>query len=98
MTPKKPKKFPPLPEVYGSTEVANELGVRISNLGAIADLPGPDQVVAAGRVWRAERIRDFAAIYKARQLERRENSEERLARRTSRQEAAKAAEAEPVAA
>lgn len=59
-----------LPELFGSTETANELGVRLSNLGAIPDLPEPDQEIAAGRIWRADVIRPFAKEFKARRAER----------------------------
>jgi hypothetical protein len=64
------KRYPPLPEVMGSTEAAAVIGVKVQNLGSIRDLPEPDQEIAAGRVWRAEKIKDFARVYKTRQRAR----------------------------
>lgn len=49
-----------LPEIWGVTEVSRELGVAHSNLSRVPGLPEPDQVIAAGRLWRADVIRKFA--------------------------------------
>lgn len=65
-----PQRRKALPEVMGSTEAASAIGVKVQNLGAIPDLPEPDQIIAAGRVWRADTIREFAKVYKTRQRSR----------------------------
>lgn len=49
-----------LPEIWGVAEVCQELGTVSSNLDKIPGLPEPDQVLAGGRIWQADRIRKFA--------------------------------------
>lgn len=64
-----------LPEVMGSTEAAICIGVKVQNLSSIRDLPEPDQIIAAGRIWHADTIREFAKVYKRRQRDRRVRQE-----------------------
>jgi hypothetical protein len=61
----------PWVEAMGPYEVAAEIGVEISNLQYIRDLPKPAQELKRGRLWRADEIRDFAQVYRDRQLARR---------------------------
>jgi hypothetical protein len=46
-------------ELMGATEVAEELGVRMSNLGQQRDLPNPVARLARGDIWLASDIREF---------------------------------------
>jgi hypothetical protein len=46
--------------------VAEELGVNAKNLGKVARLPEPAMVLKAGRLWRADVIREFAERRRAR--------------------------------
>lgn len=71
------KRYPPLPELMGATEAAAAIGVKVQNLGSIRDLPEPDQELLAGRIWRADKIRDFAKVYKQRQRARKRVHERR---------------------
>jgi hypothetical protein len=50
-----------VPELMGVREVAEALGVSDKNLGKVARLPEPALVLKAGRFWRADVIREFAA-------------------------------------
>jgi hypothetical protein len=54
------------PELMGAREVADCLGVKVSNLQFIKDLPQPLQELTCGRVWLAAEIRKFAEVYEAR--------------------------------
>jgi hypothetical protein len=54
-----------LPELWGTAEVAEELGVAVSNLGKVVGLPEPAVVLASGRsrptrIWLASEIKAFA--------------------------------------
>jgi hypothetical protein len=51
---------PAVPELMGAFEAARELGVTTSNLGKLAGLPEPVQVLKCGRLWRAAEIRALA--------------------------------------
>lgn len=64
-----------LPEIMGSTEAADCIGVKIQNLSSIRDLPEPDAIIIAGRIWRADAIREFAKQYKTRQRSRKRKAE-----------------------
>jgi hypothetical protein len=57
---------PVFPEVLGAKEVAALLGVHVSNLNAIPDLPLAVSKVSATRLWLAEDIEAFAAEYRQR--------------------------------
>jgi hypothetical protein len=46
-------------ELMGATEVAEELGVQMSNLGQQRDLPKPVARLARGDIWLASDIREF---------------------------------------
>ena len=48
------------PELMGAAEVANELGIDVSNVGRIQGMPEPKAQLRATKVWSAEEIRDFA--------------------------------------
>lgn len=62
MTPTKARsKASDVPELMGASEVAAELGIARTNLGAIVGLPEPVQVLRRGAIWRAAEIREFAA-------------------------------------
>jgi hypothetical protein len=55
-----------LPELMGTAEVAEALGVSASNLQFIQDLPEPVQTLRATRIWLAQDIREFAQVYASR--------------------------------
>lgn len=57
----------PLPEIWGTTQVAQELGVRVQNLDKQVGLPKEDQRTSGGRIWPADQIRRFAAARRKRQ-------------------------------
>jgi hypothetical protein len=57
-------------EVWGSAEVARELGVAVTNLKCVAGLPEPFQKIRASRLWWADDIRPFAAEYHRRRGQR----------------------------
>lgn len=61
-----PGEWPEVPELMGVTEACKALGVQTSNLDKVAELPDPVQTLAAGRIWRAEEIRDFAEYRRSR--------------------------------
>lgn len=50
------KEVPPL---MGVSEVAELLGVTTSNLDRVAGLPPAARRINAGRIWRADLIREF---------------------------------------
>jgi len=60
------RNFGGVPELMGTAEVAEALGVKTSNLQFIPDLPEPVQRLRATRIWRAQDIREFAVVYRAR--------------------------------
>lgn len=59
-----------LPKLYGASEVAEKLGISVSNLGFIKDLPEPAQRVRASRLWMAKDIDVFAVEFEARRERR----------------------------
>lgn len=52
-----------LPEIMGVKEVAEVLGCHTSNVSQRKQrgLPEPDAIISAGRIWRADKIRAYAA-------------------------------------
>lgn len=66
-----------VPELMGVSEVCEELGVTISNLGFVVGLPDPVTEIKGPRkkplrLWKADEVREFAEGYKARRKERSE--------------------------
>jgi hypothetical protein len=60
-----------VPELMGATEVAQELGVKQTNMRKIPGLPEPCTVLIRGALWRADVIREFAAEREVRRADRR---------------------------
>lgn len=58
-----------VPELMGAKEVAAELDVAVSNLDKIPRLPEATQRIGAGRIWRADVIREFADDRRKRKAE-----------------------------
>jgi hypothetical protein len=58
-----------IPELMGAREACVLLGVRSSNLRALAGLPEPVQTLASGPVWLADDLRAFADQRRARQTQ-----------------------------
>lgn len=59
---------PSFPEVLGTKEVAELLGVATSNLKSISGLPEPVSRVSATKLWLAEDILPFAEEYHQRRM------------------------------
>lgn len=60
------KKYPKYVQVMGTTEVAEALGVAHQNMKAIVGFPEPEQQLNGTRVWRADKLIDFAVDYRER--------------------------------
>jgi hypothetical protein len=58
------------PELFGVAEVAEALNVTPSNLQYVKDLPEPVQRLRCSKIWLADEIREFAAVYRARRAAR----------------------------
>lgn len=56
----------PVPLLMGASEVAQEVGVKVSNLRKVRGLPLPRQHLASGPVWLASEVKEFAADRRAR--------------------------------
>jgi hypothetical protein len=51
---------PPIPELWGATEIAHYLGIERPNLYKIKGLPEPVAQLERGRLWLADEIREWA--------------------------------------
>lgn len=59
------------PEIMGTAETAEALGVTVQNLRFVSDLPEPIARIRASRIWLAADIREFAEVFRARNHNRR---------------------------
>jgi hypothetical protein len=65
------------PDVWGANRVADELGVRRSNMYGIDGLPDPAVQGDAGRLWSAYKIKAFAKQRKQQTTEGKANGKAR---------------------
>jgi hypothetical protein len=78
-----------VPELLGAKEVADELGVRVSNLERVVGLPAEVGDLACGRIWRADVIRPFADERRERRAAEKRQAAERRKQKAAEQRAVK---------
>jgi hypothetical protein len=69
-----------LPELWGTSEVAEALGVHSQNLVQIAGLPAPVQKIRATPLWDASEMKTFSEEYWGRRKRRTEDALKRHAK------------------